>query len=498
VSADEPRSDRNVIPRWRGYQDTVLIGELDPPGLTRPRPWSANRDGFEIRTQEWVRERRLSFAADLVGSALVLGPSHEAVQAAKELLDSGPASPLLAQAAKRVIDLMENESERGELQPREVSSSAEVARLRRSTRLNMRNAFRWAELARFFTIQGKNKKATRAMKVARGLAPHDRYILRCSARLEIHLGRSDRASSILRSAANTVRDPWLLAAALASAAAAEEPPKMVRAAEQLLASQSFSPFDMSELASALGTLEVRGGNDRAARRLFRLALADPTDNSVAQAEWAMRRAGGIALPEEVLAKAESWEARAWSAAHEGEHGEAVREAWAWHYDQPFASRPAEFGSYHAAAGADFETGAALAAAALKANPEEFLLLNNLAFCLASMSRVDEAERHINKIRTADLSKSDRATYLATKGLIAFRRGDLESGRELYAQSIASWSDVTNRTLAIIMLAREELRAHTAEAVQWETQARELSGKATDRELRSWLKHLDLFRQHRRD
>lgn len=488
-----PKNDRNVIPRWRGYEETLRVGELEAPRLIRPRTWMSRRSGLAARAEEYERNRKASFAADFIGSAVVLGGDDNAVDAARELLEKSNPGRLLGDAARRIIEESEGERERAPLDPREHETGEEIGRLRRSTRRNARNPVRWSELARHFTIRGEDKKARRAMQVARGLAPEDRYVLRSAARLEIHQGRPSRAASLLREIAGRSGDPWLVAAGLGAAGAAEEGSGLVRIGRRILDSGRFSDFETSELASALATLEIKGGNDRAARRLFRQALREPTDNSIAQAEWASAQAGGIEIPDAMLGIAESWEARALRAANGGDRSEVLREAWSWHYDQPFASRPGELGSYHASVESEFEAGARIARAALRANPKEFLLLNNYAFCLASMDCTDEAATAFSQIKVGDLEIEDRATYLATRGLISFRQGRIEEGRAFYKESIATWRNRNNRALAMIMLAREELRAATREAIGVEEEARQAGEESGSAEILAWLKQLDRWR-----
>jgi tetratricopeptide (TPR) repeat protein len=489
VSA-RPKGDRDVIPRWRSYRETALLGELDPPPPATPRAWMDRPGLLRRRAEEWHAQGSLSFAADLVGAAVVLGPTKEALAAAEHLLRAEIDNPLLKQASQRLKELCDGEGLQAESVPDPLPSKLEIRRLRRSLRKNIHNAIRWSELARFHTISGHSDKAVREMRIARGLAPQDRYVLRCAIRLEIHLGRSDCAAELVAENGMARTDPWLVAAGLGAAGAAGERSTLVRLGQRMLSSGSHSAFATSELASALGTIEARAGNDRVARRLFRQSLTDPTDNSIAQAEWASGHVAGISIPPAALEQPRSWEARAWTAAKSGDHEKAVAEAWRWHDDQPFASRPAELGSYHAAMRADFDDGVRFVEAALQSNRGEFPLLNNLAFCLASLDRPEEAARQLERVRPATLSKADRATYLATSGLVAFRMGRLDEGRALYRESMEVWNDPTDRALALIMLAREELRVNAPSAAELEQEARHASEHLHSPDLRTWLKQLE--------
>lgn len=488
-----PRGRREVIPRWRGYEETMMIGELDPPQLKRPRPWSTSRESHDEHEKDWMERGGWSFAAELIGSGTVLGGSPSAVAAAKEVLAAETGQPLLESAAKRLLERNGEADERERLLPSPPAVPAEIKRFRASLRRNPRNAIRWCELARHYTIDGHRDKARRALQVARTLAPYDRYVLRSSARFEIHLRNPDKAAAMLSTVAAESEDPWLLAAGLGAAGVAGVSSNLVRTGTRLLASGQHAPLELGELASALGTIEAREGNDRAARRLFRQALEDPTDNAVAQAEWASRHVAGVPVPAVAEEQPESWEARAWVAANQNDHVRAVEEAWRWYSDQPFASRPAEFGSYHASIDGGYEAGAAIARAGLRANPDDFLLLNNLSFCLASADQALEAERVYSRVRPAALSDEQLPTYLATRGLIAFRLGRVEEGRRLYAESTARRGEEVNRAIAMIMLAREELRIRSPQADEAEERARRASREAAHGDLANWLRHLDAAR-----
>jgi hypothetical protein len=45
-------------------------------------------------------------------------------------------------------------------------------------------------------------------------------------------------------------------------------------------------WHLGELAAAIATREIEGGGDKLGKKLMRTALIDPTENVLAQAEWA--------------------------------------------------------------------------------------------------------------------------------------------------------------------------------------------------------------------
>ena len=153
--------------------------------------------------------------------------------------------------------------------------------VRRKLNAYPRNPILWTNLARLYTSLGVQDKATRAMRVALSLAPENRFILRAASRLCLHQGEPEEAHQILLRAPNLTADPWLLAAEIATASARGKTSRLVKTGRNLLESPRHSPFDLSELASALGTLEIMEGNRRAAHRLITVSLGKPTENSIA-------------------------------------------------------------------------------------------------------------------------------------------------------------------------------------------------------------------------
>jgi len=439
---------------------------------------------------DWEQRPSLHVATDLVGAALLVGSTPTADKAAEAVLASDNATGLARRVAQRVLD--GGESRHGSIAGGKDSDSRDAIRnLKARLARDPRNSIAWAERARYYTIEGQAKAAVGAMRIALALAPDHRYILRAAARLAIHNGEFDEAYSVVSRSRSSARDPWLMATEIAAAEVAGRSPKSWRAALRVLDSGSFTSLTTSELASALGTLELRAGSQKRARRLFERALVTPNENSIAQGEWASRQLPSMTVAPNQLEV--SWEARAQQYAEEGKSSDALQAAWRWLEDQPFSSGPAEVGSYQASLDQDFAAGAEIARAGLRANPGEFLLTNNLAFCLISQgdtNGLEEGRRVLASIDAATLDRDQRSTYLATTGLLAFRSGDVEGGRKRYERSIESTRDRHAAGIALVMLAREEIRARTPLAIRLLQRAKEASeSNDVHPDLRRWLRHL---------
>ncbi len=114
-----------------------------------------------------------------------------------------------------------------------------------------------------------------------------------------------------------------------------------------------------------------------------------------------------------------------------------------------------------------------------------MLRNNLAFALASNNRTDDA---IKVLRTTDYEKAtgmSGITLAATHGLVLFRMGAPDRGRQLYRLAI----DRANRLgiqkyclMADLYLAREEVLARTSATRTAVQQALAKASKSTDKEV----------------
>lgn len=502
--------DRNIIPRWRDFRTTIAIGELTPAGAP-PSEALPGGDFLAEKITAWRDNRTASFASELVGAAFFLGRQAEAEEAAKFLLSNGVDAPGPARAlAGRLLRLI------GGSVPAAAPPEAKpvikeqvygrIHRLRRRLREDPRNAILLVDLAREYTLLGLEEKALNAMGLALKLSPTNRFVLRAAARMYVHYDREDLARRILLRADSTPHDPWLIAAEAAVASKMGRSPEFVRAARRMLEDASFSPAQVSELAGAMGTLEFINGRTQAARKLFRKSLITPTDNSVAQAEWAARHQVGIEVsPTELLAP-RVYEARAWDYHTRHRWRETVEESWRWLHDQPFSETPALFGSFVAGSVLDDHMESErIVRVSMLANPTETSLINNLAFSLAMQGRIAEAELELAKVRLEEVADHrNKITLAATTGLIRFRRGDAERGRELYLSAYENAKGPENvryRAAAAFHLAREEMLAGTTEmqrAMERADQAVKALGHDDDDIRVLYARIRDMWEQRRHD
>ena len=324
-----------------------------------------------------------------------------------------------------------------------------------------RNSIAWTDLSRIYAILGLPDKSTWAMGIALKISPINRYTLRSATRLYLHLRDPERAHYLLRHAQSIRHGPWIMAAEISVALLMDKTSHLVNLGSKILQSKNYLPFHITELASAIGTLELRTGKRKAARKLFQQALIEPNENTVAQACWASKRLKALDIEEIYLKEVPlSFEARYIMFSQAKEWEKAINETRLWLFDQPFSARPAVQGSYIAGiAIEDYVESARIAECGLLANPRNPTLLNNLAFALANQkNQIEEAEQVFSRINVTDLDVHMQVVWHATKGLIMYRKGYPDLGREYYTQAIKMANDLRDKGLrarAAIYLAREE-------------------------------------------
>ncbi|MCK1552710.1 hypothetical protein IVB11_27625 [Bradyrhizobium sp. 177] len=310
---------------------------------------------------------------------------------------------------------------------------SEIARRKRLLRMYPRDPLLLTETALLYTNLGFNNSAKHLLKAAAALAPNNRYVLRSLTRFWVHQAEPDRALYFLAKSPATKHDPWLLAAQVAAEDVAQNKSTNWREAKRVLEDDRFSDFELTELAAALATLQLQAGSHKLARKMFRKSLAEPTENSVAQVQWASRRDPTINVSHDLTANAS--EALAWEQLSAHRWNDVIEATRLWHEIEPFSLRPAVMGSFVGVGHlGDGRVGEEFARRGLIANKGAQVLHNNLAVSLAIQGRIQDARIELANVRPSPKT-NDEIVNLATRGLIEMRAGDIAGGADLYRRSI---------------------------------------------------------------
>ena len=492
MSASFEDPNRQVVPRWRSFTATTRHGEL--AALQHKSGPSFSPDILSRSITDWKQNQSLSFAADLVSLAVTIGQHSAATEAARLVLADTQTPKSAKLLARACLNSTTPVSSQASNSITHITSPQDLYKKIHSIRQSVyeypRNGVLWSDLARLYSILGVMDKATKSMETALRLAPNNRFIIRAASRLFLHQGDPSRAHDVLLNCPTLKHDPWLLAAEIAVSQAIGRTSRFAKLGRTTIDDADILPFHISELASAIATLEAFHGRARKSRQILRRALEQPSENTIAQAAWLSRHTSTHVSMDGILRR--SAEADAWSAGRLGDWGTALTEAENWQADQPFSSRPAVFGSFIAATILeDYKKAIRFINLGFLSNPDDFILKNNLAFSLAQDGNVREANKVFNAVNPQKLSRSDRIVFLATSGLIKFRDGDAESGRRLYQVAIAEAEKQrdSREAMARLYLALEEIRSNSNNAAQLRHEALSVAKRYDDHVITTVAKRL---------
>lgn len=466
MASVESKEDRHAVPRLRSFSFATQLGELNSIKPATESPFTAAM--LQDVLDDWGREPGISVAADLVSIALVVDQKELACDAARFLIGQKDTP----QGAKKMAAVCLGEADPTEIAPGVKSVHTEqfdvdhlwdqIHRTRIQLQLYPADPILWTNFACLYLSLGQNRQARRAIRAALSLAPQNRFVLRSASRILLHINEGDEGRAVLLRSANLKSDPWLLSAEISIAAALRAKSDQMTLAQKWVEGQRFSPFDISELAAELATIQAIDGNAWAGKKCLRRALEKPCENAIAQAAWLARIPGMPGVSEQITT---SYEANAWITRRTGHLRQSLLETRHWLNDQPFSGRPAKAGSFIASRLNRHQDGVKFAEQGLRCNPDDAMLLNNLAFSSAKNGDVKKARDALNRTRAAGLTSHEQHVLIATNGLVAFREGETQEGRALYLQAIRWFREKgeISEAVALTYYAIEELRARTPDA-----------------------------------
>ena len=470
---DDHGSKRSmVIPKWVELSKTLDRKELSIP---RMRPYELN--SFTVRQLEeeyadFKQYPSIYKASDLMGASLVIGNESIAREMAVYILRSPTVQQPTIELAEKILGVEKRERTDSKIEHR-------IARIRLFLSKYPNSAHSWVEMARLYTIKGQYTKARRAAVVAINLAPFDRYTVRCSTRFFIHVGEFDTAWFYIRKALTDSNDPWIRALEVS---VADKTNKGIHGMKKYIPSglSEDQVFHFSELIESYGMLELNAGSIKKAKKNFKIAWAHPTENVITHAEWVIRNKLPGLAERAKLDFYRSFEASSWTKFYKLDILGALESIKEWELEEPYSASPYILGSHIRANTGRFDESIEFAMRGLHANPDNFILTNNLCYSLINLGRIEEAEIGMKRL-SKQIRDNQILFYQATKGLLEFKKGNIGLGREYYSKCIEKCNEIGEPRLGIqayLNLAIAESEAKTAEAIRISKKASEIS-KSTD-------------------
>lgn len=443
--------NRQVIPRCLEYSTAC---SLDLLRVIRKQE-QIQKTGLQDSNarQEWLDRPSIATAVDFVAEALIIKEfeSEEAIEAANYILNKERAcSFLIRQLASHFLEPKPLKW----AEPLEIQSINEsredIARLKKSVRMYPENPIAWSDLSLYYATLGQVDKSKMAMKVALNLGNNNRFILRSASRCFMHLGEPDRAIAILNRSGICAIDPWIASAEIAIAERTGLKSRSISKARDLIKNENLTPLSKSELAISLGTLEMKGGSVKLAKKFMNQALIDPTENALAQAEWMVTQ---LKIDVDAMVQLRSivpasYEAAAVHLYYKKQFEQSLKAAEMWGKFQFLSSRPIIISMFLSSAFLNDDLKAIyIFENSLPAQRNDPLAINNYAFSLARIGRIKDALKELSEADFSDISDDEKLTITATNGLICFRKGNIEEGRKLYSMAIRGFEFLNDRRSA---------------------------------------------------
>lgn len=457
---------RSTIPNWRFFKTTVCLGELNNTKQTK----LLKTQSIDKYISDWINYKDLIHAVELVSAALVNNIQENEIieSAARYILITKNSTSihksfayLILYKQKKIFsdndltdinDLIDKES-----------IYKRIHFLKEQLNFFPKNSILLVDISLLYTIIGELEKARYNMLQAVYLSPNNRFVLRSFVRMFLKLDK-EYAHKILLKSPNVLKDPWLMSAEISLSFIRNQNSKLMKKAYKILESD-INPYDKTELASSLGTVELFRGNKKRSKKLFQKSLESPNDNSLAQSEWISEIFKIFSLDARSYQIKKNYEALAIDDFYNDRWIKAADNSIKWFLDMPFSRKPILLASYILGSILnDHLKAIRILKAGLTSNPKDAGLLNNLAYSYALLNDVENAERYINQITCkTDINIPNNICTTATKGLILFRKKRFDEGRQLYLKAIKEAQTRGDDKLYILAYAnyvREEIKANS--------------------------------------
>jgi len=446
MNLDDKRK-RLPFPKWRALASTPST-ELVSDGQVIPDENLAlvRADRMHALYERWQETPSIDNALELLDCSSFISDKGLFYGPAAQIINSNEVTKTSKFVAQQIVG-----PDRKSLAPTyDFSSKKYIYEAIGENRLRLqtetRNSLLHSEQARLYTIIGEDDAAERSFNIALAISPDNRHVLRSFSRFMVHVGGSELALQRLRRSNSISSDPWLQAAEIAISEHHGVGSQVARAATRNLEASRVRPEHMSELATALATLEQSVGNRKKFRKRFIQSLSQPSDNALAQASWFFRQApddiGGqisdIMLPNVQSSK----EARTYTLLKKRRWGDAVQSYAEWQREESFSSHIAIEGSFYAVSFAkNYEAAISICRNGLIANSTSHGLLNNLCYAERRIGFIDDAVKTMQKLKSVHATWKSSPVYLATDGMLNFALGDHDAGRMRYQEALQIANEV---------------------------------------------------------
>ena len=459
---------RKSVPKWNSFADAIKSGEMLALNSSQVVANSENT-AFRDRVREFHESRSLFHATDLISCAVVLGLETEVKFAAEFILETADENMNSARTLARNILNGGTTSDLTFASLVHNKGNADRVRiLRKVLEQNKRNAFLWCDLALNYESMGNHAKAEKALKIARTLAPDDRFILRSTTKFYHSNLRFDEAHRIIKRSPATKHDPWLMATEIALADEMGKTSQLFKIGRSILDDSSFSNFHIAELASAVGTFEFYHDSISKAKKHLELSLESPVENSIAQAAWIVTKNRFGLKNWAGKFTSRSIEAKVLDLHFVGDWPHSLSAANEWANQEPYFIKPQLMSASIYTMLRDSKKAIDCISSLISTHSNNPILLNIAALNYARLGEFELSQKALSMAsRLSAMPEYQKYVFIATNGYLNMKKGTMllkttpnlnktlvdmvDSGRKDYERAIRGFESINNDVL--VRLAR---------------------------------------------
>ncbi|MDR2083744.1 MAG: hypothetical protein LBP67_01960 [Bacteroidales bacterium] len=492
MKLDIEYNNRQVIPRWLTHHSCRKI--IMPQNVIILKPTEVEIANHEKLIEEWKSNKTNSFSIQLIASSEVLGLTKtesfkEAVSLVKKQKDILNENLLLKDFLHEDYD-----DDIGAVLLNSIDIRNSIRDIKSKLMIFSNDPILWIDMAYFYTISGHKSKADKCIRVALSFNNCNPHIIRSSSRYYVLCEDPEKALYIIRSSPNFKRNPLLLSSEIAISEGFGLKSKGIKNGLMLIQDGNNSKKLLSELNIAIATLECNSGNLKKGKKYIAESLFGINENTLAQIQYLSKKNDINFLPDQFNIPCK-FEVDAWYNYYNHNYVEAADQSEKWFNFHPFSTRPIVLNSYIQGTILNKHKEAVdIINRSLLLSPTNSILLNNKAFSLAKLDKIDEARECINKIGSAledGFDQDDFNVLKATMGLIEYRSGNQKDGNRLYNESYEYFKRNNEYTLearALFFWSLEEAKYNQENAKKLRAQADELGKKYKIYEIEELLKN----------
>lgn len=455
------KSNRYLIPSWKPF--SFSQDELRPLSMFQPREVG----DISPYVKEWQESKNIVSAGELLSSAIINNRTEEEIvrDAIIFINDADEGVPAPLKNVAKDYSGVEIEPNIHLLSFTELYKKIAALKITLSQYPN--NAIYHIDIARCYVLLGQLKKAEDHIYLALYFDSNNRFVVRAASRFYLHIGERKKAVSVLRHSSLLRKDPWLLASEISVSQLCDKSTSNVKRAIQAIESRNYSDFDLTELRSAVGMEELKNGAYKKGAGLINKSLVDPSDNSFAQAQWAINNKQ-LTLDMPLLINPLYGEANCYELYRKADYENALDAAMTWQALTPYSYKCAMYGSKIATIHLQqYDKSKDMLKNYLLTNKEESVerrtAQNDLAYALALNNKPDEAQGYLDKafkgVDFLQMRKED-ICLIATQGLVEFRKENPDEGSVWYEKAMELCDQVGDKYMlhsAQVNYCRELLR-----------------------------------------